>query len=174
MTLLFTNLPYRLVTTPLIPLDAPLFFCWAETSNYEFISHQTERKRNSKKLTISVHKRFHSVLRSRFSIERICWCHIRCCKIKEQRMETLVMSGWDKFALALESRGRIPKGIMKLALGARGEILWRCCGWFLGNWIESLVFVHYKLSQRSLSHYTAAKEEVKTSSWFWNMLYNNY
>jgi hypothetical protein len=38
-------------------------------------------------------------------------------------METLVMSGWDKFALALESRGRIPKGIMKLALGARGEIL---------------------------------------------------
>lgn len=96
-----------------------------EVKNFDFyeISRHKEQKRSIKKLTIPVERRCLILLRSGYSIEKIAKATLKAEQVKLGRIETLRKSGWSNFAMALEAGGKIPKGILKSALGTTGDII---------------------------------------------------
>jgi hypothetical protein len=121
--------PITIGDNPAVSAGCPITIGWKhqkkETRNLEFYEYvrRSERKADRQKLKIPVDKRGQLLLRSGYSIERIARATLKAEKAKEERMETLRKQGWDKFAAAIESSGKIPQGIFKASIGMTGEIL---------------------------------------------------
>jgi hypothetical protein len=92
---------------------------------------QKNRNRNSTKRSsltssslfmIPVEQRSQILLRAGYSIQAIAKTILRVQTIKDERLETLRKSGWDNFAMLAMDSGKVPKGILKAALGTTGDI----------------------------------------------------
>jgi hypothetical protein len=86
-------------------------------------SSSSSSRSSSSSFIIPVEKRNQILIRAGYSIQSIAKTILQVESIKEARLETLRNSGWDNFAMLAMDSTKVPKGILKAALGTTGDIL---------------------------------------------------
>mmetsp|Transcript_1397 Transcript_1397/g.2426 ORF Transcript_1397/g.2426 Transcript_1397/m.2426 type:complete len:182 (-) Transcript_1397:216-761(-) len=121
--------PIVIGDNPAVSSGCPITIGWKcqkkDVRNLEFYEYlrRTERRKDRQNLKMPMDQRSQLLLRSGCSVEKIAKAALKAEQAKDERLETLRKIGWDNFAMAIETTGKVPKGIFKASIGMTGDLL---------------------------------------------------
>lgn len=88
---------------------------------YEYL--RKDRRRSRRRLVLDVPTRSEILVAAGYTIDQIVRATMAVQVIRKSRVESLKSQGWERLTIALETTGKLPKGVMSGVLGTTGQIV---------------------------------------------------